>query len=272
MGLKSQQHGCGESGTVLTNTSVDDQLLEELRRQPRVDTNIGLEATGERGDPAIAVVSNLSLSGCRLETSRKFIEAILPNVDRPDEHLPNKVLLTFPLSSSTKGTPIEVTVRCAIVYTRRLSLKSYQVGCKFTEFYGNSEQRLQEYLSTVEPNLAQFERLNSLIPLRMDNPTQGTHPNFCEGLSDIYHALVIALKLKESPNPSEQGDLDNQLHDLIRSLIYAKEHFLKAQEALHGNEQGSVIPLDNGKLDNQLQGRLHSTSLTDEELKILLGD
>lgn len=266
MEFGSQQPVGGKSETVLTNTLSDGQLVEELRRQPRVDTNIGLEATTEEGNSAIAVVSNLSLSGCRLESSRKFIDTILPNINCPEKHPPNKVLLTFPLSSSTEATPNVVTVRCAIVYTKRLSPKSYQVGCQFKEFYGNSRQRLQGYLSTVEPNLAHYEHLNSLLPYRMNIPTQGTHPNFCEGLSDIYQALVIALNIKAS----EQDHLDHRIGDLIKSLIYAKEHFLKAQEALHEKEQDPETLLASSRQEDPLPGRLQSTSLTDEELKYLL--
>lgn len=251
MKSRSQQQACGEPTSHPTHSSFYEQFLKEQRRQPRIDTNLGLEARTEKGDFAIAVVSNLSLSGCRLECSRKFIDTIQPNINRQESHPPSKVVLTFPLSPSTGTSPVEVSVKCDIVYTRRLTPLSYRAGCKFIKFYSDSERHLQSYLSNVTVDLT----------------SKGRDSEFGEGLSDISRALVIAASMRESMDLSDFEGSNDKVLDLIRVLVYAKEHFLKAQEVLNTEEHGSV---DSHVLETELPVRLHSASVTSEELEILL--
>jgi len=152
MVLKVQQRSCDKPEKAHTGISFYDYFLEELRRHPKVETNFGAEVTTEWGGSAIAVVSNLSQSGCRLESSRKFIAAILPNINHLEKKLPCKVLVTFLLSPLLTITPKEVSAICSLVFTRRLNQQTYQLGCQFIEFYGNSGQYIQSYLSNAEPD------------------------------------------------------------------------------------------------------------------------
>jgi|GEM_PF-2235873 len=270
MESRSQQQAWGEPKSLLTQSPFDERFLQEQRRQPRVDTNLGLEASTEKGDFAIAVVSNLSLSGCRLECSRKFIDTIQPNINCEELQPPSKVVLTFPLSPSIGAPPVEVSVRCDIVYTKRLTPSSYRAGCKFIEFYGDSERHLRSHLSNVIHKLAPNRPLASQHPLGTDLTSKATDVEFSEGLSDIHRALVIAVSMKESKDPAVHQLLDDKVLDLIRVLVYAKEHFLKAQETLNTDEKDPLTGLGSGMLDTELPAQLQSTSLTTEELEILL--
>jgi len=98
----------------------------------------------------------------------------------------------------------------------------------------------------------------------------GSRISFHESLSDVDRALAMMIRLKLYQASLDRADLDRKILDIIKSLIYAKEHLIDAQEALNADEQDSSAPVDCSGLEVRSPGKLANISLTDEELKMLL--
>ena len=64
------------------NDRVESTFLIDLRRRSRVDTHFPGEAFAESGEHVYVTISNISLSGLRLEGSRQTVGALFTNLDR----------------------------------------------------------------------------------------------------------------------------------------------------------------------------------------------
>ena len=84
-----------QSWDTRATSPLKDYFNTDLRKHPRIETDFGAEVITERGDSAIAVISDLSRSGCRLESTRKFIDTILPNINHLEKRLPVTITVSF---------------------------------------------------------------------------------------------------------------------------------------------------------------------------------
>ena len=117
------------------NDRDESTFLIDLRRQPRFDANLPGEAFSESGEHGPVRITNISLSGLRLEGSRQTVGALFANPNRltqdTDSHISLQVHFSVPTDSDLL---VPVKVHCRTVYTRRASEDTYQVGVKFETF------------------------------------------------------------------------------------------------------------------------------------------
>jgi hypothetical protein len=107
--------------------------LIDLRKDPRVDTRLPVELFTGAGDHVLAIISNLSRSGLRLEGSRQMVDALVPDDRLQDGHTPVDLLAVFTVPDATSH-PAEIKVRCRSVYTRQASPDCWHIGMRFTAF------------------------------------------------------------------------------------------------------------------------------------------
>jgi hypothetical protein len=112
---------------------VESTYLVDLRRHPRFDTRLPARACSASGTGVDAVITNISLSGLRLEGDLQMIQTLLPGLERLDQHAPTPLQLAFVLSDDTVR-PTGVTVRCQTVYARSEGDDNYQIGMMITAF------------------------------------------------------------------------------------------------------------------------------------------
>lgn len=106
--------------------------LIDLRKQPRFDTQLPAEAVAERRKSVYVFITNISLSGMRLEGSRQMLTALFRE-DPLSGHTPSIVRVSFALPDET-SQPAPVKVHCRSVYVRRDRKDTYQIGMEIVEF------------------------------------------------------------------------------------------------------------------------------------------
>ncbi len=112
---------------------VESTLLVDLRRHPRFDSHLPARALTASGEGVDVLITNISLSGMRLEGDLQMIQALLPGLERLDQHTPTALQLAFVLSDSAVR-PAGVKVRCQTVYSRSEREDVYQIGVMITAF------------------------------------------------------------------------------------------------------------------------------------------
>lgn len=126
---------------------VESTFLIDMRRQPRFDTHLPGQAFAENGEHVYVTITNISLSGLRLEGSGQTVDALLANVDRrtpdTDSHTVLEVHFSVPTDSDHIAT---VKAHCKTVYTRRAEEDTYQIGMEFVTFV-EGRAALARYLS-----------------------------------------------------------------------------------------------------------------------------
>jgi|GEM_PF-4193046 len=95
--------------------------------------------------------------------------------------------------------------------------------------------------------------------------------SFQEGLSDIDSALVIARTIKDHQTEGGPDQIDHKMSNLIGLLIHAREHFIEAGPVLTPDKEGSAALPGGSDFNNTATRQLPRVTVTDEELKILLG-
>ncbi|NNG13194.1 MAG: PilZ domain-containing protein [Halobacteria archaeon] len=125
---------------------VESTYLVDLRRHPRFDTRLPARACSASGVGVDAVITNISLSGLRLEGDLQMIQTLLPGLERQDQHAPTPLQLAFVLSDDTVR-PTGVTVRCQTVYARSEGDDNYQIGMMITAF-DEGRDAYAEYILT----------------------------------------------------------------------------------------------------------------------------
>ena len=129
------------------NDRVESTFLIDLRRQPRFDTHFPAEAFAERGEHVYVTISNISLSGLRLEGSRQTVGALLANLNGHTPDTDSHTSLEVHFSVATDSDHLApVKVHCRTAYTRRAVKDTYQIGMEFVTFE-EGRAALAEYLS-----------------------------------------------------------------------------------------------------------------------------
>ncbi len=121
-------------------------FLIDLRRHPRFETNFPGETFAESGQHLSVRITNVSVSGLRLEGSRQTVDALLAKFDRhtldSDRHTSLEVHFSVPTDSNNL---VPVKAHCRIVYTRHAGEDIYQIGMNFVTFE-EGRAALAEYL------------------------------------------------------------------------------------------------------------------------------
>ena len=132
----------------LHSNRVGSAFLIDLRRNARFDTNFPGEASAESGEQVYVTITNISLTGLRLEGSRQTIGALFANPDRrtpdTDSHISLEVHFSVPTDSDHLAP---VKVHCKTVYTRRAEKDTYQIGMEFVTFEVGGRAALTQYFS-----------------------------------------------------------------------------------------------------------------------------
>lgn len=112
---------------------VGSTILVDLRRKPRYDTHLPAEAISLNGEKVLGIITNISLSGLRLEGLYQMVNTLIPDFNYWDKHLPVtfKVNFTIPESSCHSR---EVRINCRTVYTKQTSEDMHQIGVQFVAF------------------------------------------------------------------------------------------------------------------------------------------
>lgn len=112
---------------------VESTYLVDLRREPRFDTHFPARALAASGAGVDVLVTNISLSGLRLEGDLQMIQALLPGLERLDQHSPVSLQVVFVLPAPV-ARPASVTAHCRTVYARSEGEEFYQIGVKISAF------------------------------------------------------------------------------------------------------------------------------------------
>ncbi len=122
-----------ESMDTADSRRTDSTTLVDLRKKPRYTTQLPGEAISEKGDRAYVLITNISLSGLRLEGSGQRLVSLLPQINQSGPHTPATLKVCFsvpgPLDQSS-----DIKVECQTVYVIREARYSYKIGMKFTAF------------------------------------------------------------------------------------------------------------------------------------------
>jgi hypothetical protein len=111
----------------------ESSYLIDLRRQPRYDVQVPAEAVTEHGEPVHVFITNISLSGMRLEDGLPMLTALFQETEPLAEHNPTLVQVFFTLPDAS-GQLAPVKVQCRSVYTRCERENNYQVGLEIRSF------------------------------------------------------------------------------------------------------------------------------------------
>ena len=126
---------------------VESTFVIDLRRHARFDTNFPGETFADNSEHVHVTITNLSLSGLRMEGRRETIGALLGDLnDRSpdtDSHAALEVHFSVPPESDHLDP---VKVHCRTIYTRCAGKDTYQIGVKFVTFE-EGRATLAEYLS-----------------------------------------------------------------------------------------------------------------------------
>jgi len=134
----------GADGTVESH-SIELTTTADMRRHSRVDALILAEVFTESGESTIGLITDISLSGLRLEGGREMLDTLMPNCRRINQHIPAPVRVHFELPShETLNATAQVLTGTA--YTRRLDKDTYHVGMHFIDIQEGADS-LKNYLA-----------------------------------------------------------------------------------------------------------------------------
>lgn len=112
---------------------VESTVLVDLRRHPRFDTRFTARAISVNDEAVDVLITNISLSGLRLEGDLQMIRALLPGLERLDRHTPTPLQLVFEVSDRAVRAA-RVKLHCQSVYARSEGEDNYQIGMLITAF------------------------------------------------------------------------------------------------------------------------------------------
>ncbi len=117
------------------NDRLESAFLIDLRKHRRFNTLFPGEAFATSGEHLHVTITNVSLSGLRLEGSRQTVDALLANLNghTPDTDLHTSFEVRFSVPT-TSDHLAPVKVHCSVVQTQRAEKDTFQIGMKFVNF------------------------------------------------------------------------------------------------------------------------------------------
>ncbi len=129
------------------NHRVESSFLVDLRSHPRFDTDLPGETISESGENMPVSITNISLTGLRLEGSQKTVGALLADIEGRAPDTESEATFEVSFSVPTDSNELySVKVLCRTVYARPVEEDTYQIGMKFVTFQ-EGHKSLVEYLS-----------------------------------------------------------------------------------------------------------------------------
>ncbi len=120
--------------------------VNERRHAPRF--NVSLDAIAKTKENYVCPVKvfNISSSGLHFSVAQHEIPKLLPNTkhDRSLAHI--SIDLELKLKIETLSKQPVVKIKCGIVYIQKKSQRECTVGCRFEEFFDNSNLELEKYI------------------------------------------------------------------------------------------------------------------------------
>ncbi|NIB39660.1 PilZ domain-containing protein [Pseudomaricurvus alkylphenolicus] len=116
----------------------------DQRAVTRFRTHLPCEVRSE-SVVAEALLLNLSRCGLQLQSGGELVNALMPNIQRPDPHQPLRLQVGFQVETSSREN-VPIGMQCQIIYTRRLAQDRFLIGCQFNDFEQGCAEDLQDYL------------------------------------------------------------------------------------------------------------------------------
>lgn len=141
---------------------------EDRRSAPRFEVLIKGTITSSTGQISSVEISNISASGLQFNIAQAEIPHLIPNHSQTNTMTPVQIDLScdLPHSQITNAKTL-VRIQCGIVYVKKISIDQCNVGCRFEQFYRQSEQQLENYIKNCSDN--QFPRIEVLAaPTQVD--------------------------------------------------------------------------------------------------------
>ncbi len=124
--------------------------IDERRIKPRFAVSLKGNITSADGQVSSIHVSNISSSGLQLVIAQSELPGLIPNISEVNSLTPVQIELSFNLPD----TQASIKIRCGIVYVIKMSDEQCKVGCRYEQFYQQSDQPLEDYLNHCTTHVA----------------------------------------------------------------------------------------------------------------------
>ncbi len=130
----------------------DSSTKKNLRYYTRIPAQ--LEATvfkeGTKADNGITIaIANLSRAGLMLSCDNTTLDQILPNTPAIIPRQPVQLAVEFAIPVVATQSVI-IKSKCNIIYTRRISRDSFQVGIEFESVEHNGYNYIDQYIDNQQ--------------------------------------------------------------------------------------------------------------------------
>lgn len=122
--------------------------LVERRRAPRFDVALSGTAITSSNHRCKVEVSNISSSGLQFSVDQFEIPNLFPTISEENAMEPIHLELAIQLPSESE----DLFLKCGIVYVQRKSVDKCVVGCRFEEFMGQADIKLENYIQALGKN------------------------------------------------------------------------------------------------------------------------
>jgi len=116
------------------------------RRHDRTDISLSCKVNAPGGEPAAAVIVNLSMGGLRIACDREAFERLLP----PEQRIPGQLSdirfeIRFALRAANNRN---MTIKTMLqgIHSLRLAQDSYEIGARFIALAKTDGNRLEQFL------------------------------------------------------------------------------------------------------------------------------
>ncbi|NIB40895.1 PilZ domain-containing protein [Pseudomaricurvus alkylphenolicus] len=127
----------GKSSLRSVSSNPSGRSGSEMRRHRRVATAFQAQASTKDGSQVIGTIRDISFSGLRLEGDRALLNALMPNIERHNQHIPAPITIEFDLPDRQEKARARVVSGAA--YTRRSDNDTYQIGMQLIDVEDGAE-------------------------------------------------------------------------------------------------------------------------------------
>lgn len=121
--------------------------IEDRRRAPRFAVSFKGTIATKDGHVCAIEVSNISSSGLQFLVAQAEIPHLIPNHSQLNSLTPVQIELICDLPlSKLANAQTSIRILCGIVYVKKISIDQCKVGCRFEQFYQQSELQLENHI------------------------------------------------------------------------------------------------------------------------------
>ncbi|MCP4274671.1 MAG: PilZ domain-containing protein [Gammaproteobacteria bacterium] len=122
--------------------------IKERRHAPRFNVSLDALAKTKENHFCPIKVFNISSSGLQFSVAQHEIPKLLPNTKHESSLAHISIELDLKLKIETLSKQPVSKMKCGIVYIQRKSQLECNVGCRFEEFFDNSNVQLEKYIKS----------------------------------------------------------------------------------------------------------------------------